>query len=893
MQSAQELEKLVVRLTGDGTGYLRMINEAVNATTNAARKIQAAGNSMQMLGAKMTIGVALPVTGMIKAYANFEDAMTKSTAIMTGVDAELRREMEETAISIARNSITSAHKVAEAYYFLGSAGLDARQSMAALSTVEKFATAGAFDMATATDLLADSQSALGMRASGAAENLKQMIKVADTLVKANILSNASVEQFSEAITNDAGAAIKQYNIDLEEGIAILAAYADQGTKGVAAGSQMGRLIKLLIKSINDNGKEFKKLNIEYDEFAETGKNVTGVIEGIAAAVASMGPAQKAATLEKLGFESLVQQALLPLLGATEKIREYEEALKSAGGTTDEVATKQLKSFTSQMLILWNRIKEVSLIIGEELSPYVKWLSDKLSIVIAWFRSLNDQTQKVVATVIGFVAILGPLLTLFGTMLTSIGFLVISLNAIWGSLLKVIAFFKGTKAAATETAISLDSLGVSAIAADTTIASVTAAANICTPSVLALSAAVDKLALSFKTLQASKAAAMLGRAGAGASALALTGPAAAGAAGATGAAGAAAMGGVIDVTATVIGSTEAMGASAVAASTAAKTASMGVLATFGWWVVAIAGVVLALKMLVDWVNGPGSFTKAIKDAGKAMVDFASKSIGFIANIGTNWGLLIPWLKDNWFNLLIDMGKAWMTYTSNMISNAGTAFNTLVRLVTYTAGAITAKIGDVFSIDFPMLIVTGLEKAAELFNGFVTKIAGMWESIKNWDFSSIASAGDNLLGWLADAGDQLNRDFDAGKNDESYLTGMAGILKEQVEAMKGPLEGFESSTSDLPDFVTDIFKQVEDETNKFSEDQKNEQENVAFDAAKKTGGVDVAANDFKQMSLNQFSVAAIGGTSKPVKKQEVTDSVVASKLDDLIGVTKMKKNATLAR
>lgn len=498
MATAQELESLVVRLVGDGSGYDRVLKEAVRDTKVATEKIEAAtdaamaeqnaamreaaaitraaakpteayarevrmldahlregritqetytrtlrklnqefgrgtftvaaygkkmqgvGRSMQGMGMRMALGVTLPVAGMVASFATFDDAMTKSTAIMSDVTDDLRKEMEGVAYSISRNSVTSAKELAESYYFLASAGLDARQSIAALPVVEKFAVAGAFDMAQATDLLTDAQSALGLTVKDAAQNMTNMLKVSDVLVKANTLANASVQQFSEALTNEAGAAIKQYNIDLEEGVAILAAYADQGIKANVAGSLFGRMTRLLIKAMNENAGVFKKLNIPYERFYETGKGLTDVIGGITRAVDGMGPGMKAATLNMLGFEARTQQAILPLLGLEERIRGYNAELKKAGGTTEEVANRQLKGFLAQMKMVWNRVKEVSAMIGDRLAPYIKWLGEQISAVTVWFRGLDEGAKKVIAAIVGIVAVVGPLLLAIGGMVGLMG-----------------------------------------------------------------------------------------------------------------------------------------------------------------------------------------------------------------------------------------------------------------------------------------------------------------------------------------------------------------------------------------------------------------------------------------------------------------------------------------
>jgi TP901 family phage tail tape measure protein len=417
---------------------------------NTTATLDAVSMKMTSIGKKMTTRLTLPLTGIATAslvsFAKFDDAMTQSLAIMGDVSDQMRMKMEATAKAISTESITAPQELAKAYFFLASAGMTAAQSEAALATVEKFAVAGRFDMAMATDLLTDAQSALGLSSKDAEKNMQGLLKVSDTLVKANTLANATVQQFSEALTNNAGPAIKQYNIDLEEGVAILAAYADQGLKGQEAGSMFGRMTRLLIKSINDNSQAFSDLNINVEEFAATGKNLTGVLDGISKATEGMGPAQKAATLEMLGFQARTQQAILPLLGITDRIRDYEAELKKAGGTTKDIADKQLTSFSSQMKIVWNNIVVVGQEIGNVLEPAVRSLGKWIKDVTMWFRGLSDTSKRAIIFFGVFAAAIGPVLLSLGSMALVTKIAIMTTVTFLGVIGKVFAVIKSISAA---------------------------------------------------------------------------------------------------------------------------------------------------------------------------------------------------------------------------------------------------------------------------------------------------------------------------------------------------------------------------------------------------------------------------------------------------------------
>jgi len=406
------------------TRSLQMLNKEYKkggfAVQAFGQKMKSTGRQMRGTGMMMSMAVTMPVAGMIASYSSFDKAMTNSLSIMGRVSAGIRDEMENTARVLARSGVTSARALAKSYFFLASAGMSAEQAIAALPIVEKFATAGAFDMATATDLLTDAQSALGLSCKDVIKNMENLGAVGDILVKANTIANASVQQFSEALTNDAGAAIKQYNMDLEEGVAILAVYADQGKKGAVAGSMLGRMTRLLVKGIKDNGAAFRRMGIETDQFANTGKNVTGVIEGISRAVDGLGPVQKAAALEALGFQARIQQTILPLLGMTDQIAAYQKSLENAAGITEEVANKQLAGFGAQLKMIWHQFTEIGDEIGKHLAPVLLLLGNVLSSLMTWWRGLSSGMREFVAIVVGIVAAIGPLLIIFGTLTVAAG-----------------------------------------------------------------------------------------------------------------------------------------------------------------------------------------------------------------------------------------------------------------------------------------------------------------------------------------------------------------------------------------------------------------------------------------------------------------------------------------
>lgn len=345
--------------------------------------------------AGLAIGVAL-VKGMTKAtqeFIAFNDKMTQSIAIMD-TTIEQQKAMEAQAIAVSRETRISAEQSAEAFFFLASAGLNAEQSISALPQVAKFAQAGMFDMATATDLATDAQSALGMTVDDAQQNLDNLTKVTDVLVKANTLANSSVQQFSEALTNKAGSALKVANKGIEEGVAVLSAFADRGVKGAEAGEKLNQLLRDIPRATAKNSEEFEKLGLSMFDTEGNMKNVADIIEELDSVLAPMSDELKASTLDQLGLNRGVADAVKILSGAGDEIRAYEQALMQSGGTTEEVADKQMGSLKAQLDIMSNAFSELGILLGQTIAPVLTSIVEKVTDIVQGFSDFIKNQREV-------------------------------------------------------------------------------------------------------------------------------------------------------------------------------------------------------------------------------------------------------------------------------------------------------------------------------------------------------------------------------------------------------------------------------------------------------------------------------------------------------------------
>ena len=400
------------------------------ALDNVNQRLKQFSTNLNAMGRKFGLagGAITAFSGLsLKSFAGFDDALTQSLAIMEDVSDVMRKNMAKAAKDVARETRFSAKDAAESYFFLASAGLNAKQSIEALPQVAQFAQAGMFNMAQATDLLTDAQSALGLTVrDDVAANMRNMVRVSDTLVAANQKANASVQQFSEALTNRAGAALRALGKDVEEGVAVLAAYADQGEKGQRAGEQLNIVLRDLQKSALDNRAAFDRAGVTVFDTSGEMANLGEIIGDLEDHLAGLSDEQKRVALTTLGFQERSLSSLVTLMGTSDAIRDYEAALRDATGTTQSVAEKQLQSLAAQFDLLKSHVEVAMIDIGGAIAPLVEPLFGPLSATLSWVSGLFEENNRFARIAVQGVAILGGGLVvlsgvLFGTALAVRGY----------------------------------------------------------------------------------------------------------------------------------------------------------------------------------------------------------------------------------------------------------------------------------------------------------------------------------------------------------------------------------------------------------------------------------------------------------------------------------------
>ena len=429
--------------------------------SRAEMMVERFGSRLFFMGSRITAGITTPIVGLGIALsrigAQFDQSMTESLAIMDKVTPALRSRMEQVAKAIAETTKFSSDEAAKGYYHLASAGYTAQEAMKLLPVVAQFAQAGAMDLAKATEYLAGAQQALGMRMKDPIENAKEMQRVADVLTAANNLALGTVQDFAVALSGKLGPMLRVYHKDIEEGTAVLMAYASQNIKGASASQQAFMAYRDIGRFAMENASAWKKLGVPVFDAMGNMRNMGAIVSDLDKRFKGMSDSTVIATFAQLGFTQRTRGALQYLLGQGEAIKQYEQALRSAGGTAEEVANKQLASFTNQMAMLWHTLQNVGIELFMEFIPILKsqvvpWLERVIERIREWSREFHKMTPEHQKWVLGWIAAaaaIGPVITILGSFTLMANAIVGAFIGILNVVVKVGGAFKAAALAIME------------------------------------------------------------------------------------------------------------------------------------------------------------------------------------------------------------------------------------------------------------------------------------------------------------------------------------------------------------------------------------------------------------------------------------------------------------
>lgn len=322
---------------------------------------------------------------------------------MSEVDGQSVNTMETLsalAKEMGATTAFSATECAEAFNYLALAGYDTQQMCDTLPTVLNLAAAGSFDLATASDMVTDAMSALGMETSEADVMVDQMAKTASS-------TNTSVEQPGKGILKIGATAksIKGGTAELNTALGIL---ANNGIKGAEGGTHLRNVILSLQSPTDKTASLLDSLGVSVYDSSGQMRSLNDILGDLNTSMDGMTSAERDNIISTIFNKTDLASVNALLANTGETWDSLQESITNSGGAAQQMTDTQLDNLSGQLTILKSALEELAISIGEIFLPTIKNIVAGVQSFVDWLNNLSDSQKETIVKVAALVAALGPI-----------------------------------------------------------------------------------------------------------------------------------------------------------------------------------------------------------------------------------------------------------------------------------------------------------------------------------------------------------------------------------------------------------------------------------------------------------------------------------------------------
>lgn len=437
----------VFRLTDNLTQPLQ---KAQKSLTNYNRQVTRCGKDMlkfsksvTSMGKTLTTTVATPLAGIgaaaVKTTMEFDKILSAVNALSDGGETGLVA-LREKALELGASTVYSASEVAEGFKFMAQAGWDTNDMLEGASGVLDAAASSGEDLATVTNIVANTLSSFGMKASESA-------RVADVLATAAAASTTDITQIGDAFTY-AGSIAGSFNYSIEDTALALGLLANSGINASNAGTALRKIMTETNGAFSVVGDTLGEYVIQTTDANGAMIPFKETMVELRKAFSQLTDAEKSANAEAIAGKTGMAGLLAIVNASNESFNEMAEAIDNSSGKAKEMSEKMLDNLAGQIEEMSGAIESVAIVLGDRLTPYVSKASEKIQELAQSFLDLDSSQQGEVIKSLVTLAAIGPALLIYGKVVGSIAKMVITLGAMGKAIKKagsVMVWLKGIAA----------------------------------------------------------------------------------------------------------------------------------------------------------------------------------------------------------------------------------------------------------------------------------------------------------------------------------------------------------------------------------------------------------------------------------------------------------------
>ena len=382
------------------------------------------------VGMAMGAGLAKSIT----IGAAFESDMAKVAAVSRASDEQLQQ-LTATARQLGAETQWSASEAAQGMQYLAMAGFKTNEIVETMPGMLNLASAGAIDLASASDIASNILTGFGLSAS-------DMNRVGDVLTNTFTQSNTTLEGLGATMKYAAPVA-KAMGVSIEEAAAMAGKLGDAGIQGEMAGTTL-RSVMLRLSAPSEKGAAaLEALGVSTVDASGNMKKMPVIMKELDKAMSGMSESAKA-NFTKAIFETEAMSGALVLMeqAGSGALDNFVGAVKDVG-SAEAVASKQIDNLKGDVTILNSAMQEMALKIYDSVKPALRAFAQGATEIVtkigAWAKENPGLVQKIVAVagaIAAFTAAALPMLAALKTAQFLFALVKAPILAIRGALMAV-------------------------------------------------------------------------------------------------------------------------------------------------------------------------------------------------------------------------------------------------------------------------------------------------------------------------------------------------------------------------------------------------------------------------------------------------------------------------
>lgn len=354
---------------------LSSIGGAIKGGLATAAKVGAAA-----IGAASAATVAFGKSA-VQAGMTFDSSMSQVAATM-GKTVDEIGELRDFAQEMGSTTAFSASQAADALNYMALAGYDADKSMKMLPNVLNLAAAGSIDLAYASDMVTDAQSALGL-------SMEETTEMVDKMAMASSKSNTSIAQLGEAFLTVGGTAktLSGGTTELSTALGIL---ADNGVKGAEGGTALRNIILSLSAPTDQAAEKMQELGLQVFDANGNMRPLNETFNDLNSILSTMNQGEQIQTLNELFNKVDLKSVNALLANSGERFDELSGYIDNAANSAEKMANTQLDNLAGDITLFKSALEGAQIAVSDGLTPslreFVQFGSSSLSRLTEAFKS---------------------------------------------------------------------------------------------------------------------------------------------------------------------------------------------------------------------------------------------------------------------------------------------------------------------------------------------------------------------------------------------------------------------------------------------------------------------------------------------------------------------------